>query len=277
VPYLVLGKNARSGPLASITGRAGTTNQAAALVTRDAAYPDPGGSVPRVGFEPTALETEAVQRYLTASAERLRAVRGRTGSNARRVRELVESLDRARLFRDFAKDGFGGREYTPDLAVQIPVGVDALEGGLSGAIMMESGDDWDTHQNNARQSQLFDDAFDGLTQLVGELETRAMLDDTLVVVLSEMGRTPRLNAGLGKDHWPVTSALLIGAGVQGGRAYGASNAELNAESIDFATGRAAAGGKQLQTPNLLAGVLELLGLDPADAFPDVEPFRAFHA
>jgi len=89
--------------------------------------------------------------------------------------------------------------------------------------------------------------------------------------------TPKLNANGGKDHWPVASGLVFGAGVRGGRTYGASDDSLGARTIDLATGEPSEAGRQLQTGNLLAGVLTLAGVDPAPHFPDVEPFRAFIA
>jgi uncharacterized protein (DUF1501 family) len=112
---------------------------------------------------------------------------------------------------------------------------------------------------------------------VDALEREALLDHTLVAVVSEMGRTPRLNGDNGKDHWPVTSALLLGAGVRGGRVLGATSGDLDALSIDLHSGVPSLDGKQLQAPNFVAGVLEALGIDPEPFAPGVEPFRAFMA
>jgi uncharacterized protein (DUF1501 family) len=89
-----------------------------------------------------------------------------------------------------------------------------------------------------------------------------------------MGRTPKLNAGGGKDHWPVTSAMLLGAGVRGGRVIGATDDSLGALSLDLASGAADPKGRQLQTGNLVAGVLEHVGVDPTTHFPEVEPLGA---
>jgi uncharacterized protein (DUF1501 family) len=97
----------------------------------------------------------------------------------------------------------------------------------------------------------------------------------LVVVLSEMGRTPKLNNESGKDHWPVTSALLLGAGVRGGRVIGATGDQLEARSIDLQSGALADAGKQLQASNIVAGVLESVGVSPESYLPGVEPLRAF--
>jgi hypothetical protein len=83
-----------------------------------------------------------------------------------------------------------------------------------------------------------------------------------------------LNADGGKDHWPVASAMLFGGGVRGNRVYGGSDDQLAARSLDLETGDVDDAGVQLQTGNLVAGVLEAVGVDPAPYLPGVEPFRA---
>ena len=273
VPYLVLGNSALSGPLAAYTARAGTTNQIATLLNEGAATQEDMALSGGAAFLPTTNEDAVVTRYLNASAERVRAIKGQRGANGRELEAFVQSLERGGLLRQFAKGGFAGRDYTPDLAVQVDVAVRALERGLCRAVMMETGD-FDTHQNNADQNERHEALFAGLLTLNERLATTGQLDRTLVVVLSEMGRTPKLNSNNGKDHWPVTSTLVYGAGVRGGRVIGQTNDQLDAVSLDLATGAANPSGKQLQTANLLAGILELAGVEPGAYLEGVEPFRA---
>jgi hypothetical protein len=276
VPYLVLGTSARSGPLSSITARAGTTNQMSSLLASPAlAALDP--LLPAAPFTLTEGESSLVGDYVARSAERLNA-RFPAASVARETGAFVRSLERRDLLRRFsqARGGFGGRKYTPDLGVQVEVALSALSGGLCHSVMLESGD-WDTHQNNASQSGKFESLFQSLTALVEGLEQKSLLDDTVVLVLSEMGRTPKLNPSLGKDHWPVTSGLVLGGGLRGGRVLGATDALLGASSIDLTTGAPSASGKQLQTPNLIAGVLGIAGVDAAPYVPGAEPFGALGA
>jgi uncharacterized protein (DUF1501 family) len=72
----------------------------------------------------------------------------------------------------------------------------------------------------------FDQAF---TALIDDLERRGRLETTLVVAAGEFGRTPRLNASGGRDHWPgVWSVVLAGGGVRGGQVVGASDAHASA-------------------------------------------------
>ncbi len=273
VPYLVLGNSALSGPLAAYTARAGTTNQIATLLNEGNATQEDMALTGDPAFLPTSNEDALVTRYLNASAERVRAVKGQRGANGRELEAFVQSLERGGLLRQFAKGGYAGRDYTPDIEVQVDVAVRALERGLCRAVMMETGD-FDTHQNNEDQSPRHESLFAGLLALNERLMAGGQLDRTLVVVLSEMGRTPKLNANRGKDHWPVTSTLVYGAGVRGGRVLGQTNDRLDAISLDLATGAPNPQGKQLQTANLLGGILELVGVEPGAYLEGVEPFRA---
>jgi hypothetical protein len=102
---------------------------------------------------------------------------------------------------------------------------------------------WDMHGNiqGSIRSQVpaFDQAF---AALISDLDQRSLLDETLVCVASEFGRTPKINATAGRDHWPkVFSVVLAGGGVKKGTVYGTSNAtaaepEENALSVqDWAT------------------------------------------
>jgi hypothetical protein len=85
---------------------------------------------------------------------------------------------------------------------------------------------WDTHAFHyagiQNQMPLLDIALSGL---ITDLDRRGLLETTLVVVNSEFGRTPKINAGGGRDHWPrVFSILLAGGGIKRGQVYGASDA-----------------------------------------------------
>ncbi len=84
---------------------------------------------------------------------------------------------------------------------------------------------WDMHNGivNSMRRQLptFDQAF---ATLIRDLDRSGLLDDTLVMVSSEFGRTPKINNNAGRDHWPkVFSVVLAGGGVKKGMVYGSSN------------------------------------------------------
>lgn len=280
LPYLVLGNTAFTGPYAASAGRVGATNQIVALLDPAQAYPVVGG-----GAAPVLADADeaAIRAYTVARAERERAVRGAAGYNARRVEDFVASLERGDDLRA-VRAGFGQRGRNLDLVGQAQLAMDAIAGGIAHAVTLDSRIQWDTHNNNAQQTAHHQGLYGALTAIAGELEARpgktagrTMLDETIVAVLSEMSRTPRLNADAGKDHWPVTSALLFGGGITGGRAYGRSTAQVEAGTVDFATGDPSPSGRVIEARHLAAGLLSACGVDPAGHLPDVEPFDAFVA
>jgi uncharacterized protein (DUF1501 family) len=95
-------------------------------------------------------------------------------------------------------------------------------GDLNGS----AGDHWDTHSNNfARlRNDLLPPLERASVSLLDDLAARGRLDETLVVWLTEFGRTPRLNSGAGRDHFPnCYSVAFAGGGIQGGQVYGRSD------------------------------------------------------
>ena len=85
---------------------------------------------------------------------------------------------------------------------------------------------WDMHDNIANGMNRQLPAFDqGFASLIEDLDQRGLLESTLVCVVSEFGRTPKINNRAGRDHWPkVFSTVLAGGGIKGGMTYGTSNA-----------------------------------------------------
>ncbi len=76
---------------------------------------------------------------------------------------------------------------------------------------MSKCDGWDTHQKNFEnlQGELLPLLDEGLSGLLADLKERGMLDETLVVVMGEFGRTPRVNKDGGRDHWGHSSSVLF--------------------------------------------------------------------
>jgi hypothetical protein len=112
---------------------------------------------------------------------------------------------------------------------------------------------WDHHDNikNAitRQMPNFDQAF---AALIRDLDTRGMLDSTLVMVTTEFGRTPKINGTAGRDHYPkVFSIALAGGGIKKGHVHGSSDATGGEPDED-----------PLTVPDLAHTVYELLGINP---------------
>ena len=85
---------------------------------------------------------------------------------------------------------------------------------------------WDTHSGNFSKlkDSLAPDLDAAFSALVRDLDERNMLDETLVIVTAEFGRTPAINKNAGRDHWPfVYSVAMAGAGLRPGTVYGASD------------------------------------------------------
>ncbi|MBL4687631.1 MAG: DUF1501 domain-containing protein [Nannocystaceae bacterium] len=276
-PYLVLGQTSFSGPYASIATRAGTANQVGTLLDPARAFPPESGDFsPR--FVPDSAEAALIRAHVLARAQREKALRGIVGVNESRYRDFIESLARGDELA--ATADFGGFDYTLDLGVQSQIALDVLEQGISRVVQMEIGG-FDTHDNNAFQAVKQDELFAGLAALIDELAARdgadagsKMLDETVVVVVSEMGRTPLLNDALGKDHWPVTSAMILGGGTSGGRVLGATTDAFLSEPMNLKTGELDDGGGQLGYSNFAAGLLNLVGVDAAEYLPGAEAFDA---
>ncbi len=90
----------------------------------------------------------------------------------------------------------------------------------------QQGQNWDAHFKNFNQhkTHLLPLADQSLSALIEDLDQRGLLDSTLVVAMGEFGRTPKINAEGGRDHWPdCYTVLLAGGGVRGGATYGASD------------------------------------------------------
>lgn len=84
---------------------------------------------------------------------------------------------------------------------------------------------WDHHDNIANNISVQLPPFDqALSSLINDLDSKGLLDSTLVCVATEFGRTPKINPTAGRDHWPrVFSTLMAGGGIKKGVVHGSSN------------------------------------------------------
>jgi uncharacterized protein (DUF1501 family) len=146
-----------------------------------------------------------------------------------------------------------------------------VEAGSRFVTVVDTG--WDTHQQIFRE--LPDSRFPGsgklpsldraYAALLTDLRERGLLDSTLVVLMGEFGRTPKLNALGGRDHWPRAGfACMAGGGVKGGQIIGATDAfgEVPVE-------------RPVSPPDLAFSILKLLGVNPAQELtgPGGRPIR----
>ena len=126
---------------------------------------------------------------------------------------------------------------------------------------------WDTHYDNFKvlKNDLLPHLDMALPLLLTDLDDRGLLDRTLVIVMGEFGRTPRVNQYAGRDHWgPSNCILLAGGGIKHGLAIGKTNAR--GERPD---------GDPTSPEDLAATMHYLLGIDPNEEFytPEGRPVK----
>jgi uncharacterized protein (DUF1501 family) len=110
---------------------------------------------------------------------------------------------------------------------------------------------WDSHGENFDiHAEMVPELDHVMSVLLDDLEERGLLEHTLVVTFSEMGRTPQINTMRGRDHFPRMSATLAGCGIKPGVVYGATNAD----GTDIADAR-------VTVPQFFATIFKALGID----------------
>jgi uncharacterized protein (DUF1501 family) len=114
---------------------------------------------------------------------------------------------------------------------------------------------FDTHENNFAKTRELAAAIDpAFAALVADLAQRDLLDSTVLLCLGEFGRTPKINAKEGRDHWPAAFSCLVGGGgLTPGVLIGATDP----------TGERKEPDNPIQIPDLYATVLRALEVDPA--------------
>jgi hypothetical protein len=160
------------------------------------------------------------------------------------------------------RDRYGRRSFGQSLLLArrlIEAGVPIVQANM-GRVQ-----NWDTHDNAfpKLKNRLLPPLDQGVAALLDDLEATGLLDDTLVMMLGEFGRTPKVSrmpkaATVGRDHWaPCFFGLFAGAGVRGGQVIGKSDK---------------IGGYPITTPyspnDIGATVYHLLGIDPASEVRD---------
>jgi hypothetical protein len=134
-----------------------------------------------------------------------------------------------------------------------------VEAGVT-FVTIQAGGGWDTHGDNFKQlkNNLLPKYDQALTALVSDLYDRGLQQDVLVMTMGEFGRTPRINSGAGRDHWPgAMSIVYAGGGLKMGRVIGTTNS-----TAEHPTSKPATPGCVLST------MYHALGIDYKHAFYD---------
>lgn len=156
---------------------------------------------------------------------------------------------------DDVRDRYGRNLYGASMLIArrlVEVGVPFIS--VHQEIFKHYGHAYDMHSNNFAMLKNFnlpilDQIYPALIQ---DLEERGLLDSTLVIVMGEMGRSPRVNSSAGRDHWPQCGfSLLTGGGVKAGMVYGATDHQA-----------AYPVSNPVHPSELVATIYHLLGIDP---------------
>ena len=134
---------------------------------------------------------------------------------------------------------------------------------------------FDSHANNDRdQMALIPEFLGGIDYTLRRAEEMGIRDKLVVVIQSEMGRTPHYNKGNGKDHWSIGSIMFLGAGIKGNRVLGATDGGQFLLPIDprtMATTDDAAKGLRVRPEHIHQSLREFAGI-AAHPFMEKFPF-----
>ena len=186
--------------------------------------------------------------------------------------DLSDAIDRLEQLRQHRTELATLFDRAPGRADDnLDLAVDLIAGGWARSVLVDSQYYFDTHDNNSDQSGINDNLFGSLGRMLTRMRDLGILDDTLVVVSSEMTRSLQLNRTNGKDHWPLLATLLVGGGTVGGRRLGQTDDRQSPEPVNLVTGALDANGEIPAYNNLYAGILDHLGIDVEAHMPGVVP------
>ncbi len=199
------------------------------------------------------LDLEAETRSATLNSHRQRALALATSGTTRNALDLTREDPRTR--DKYGRHLFGQSVLMARRLVEagvrfVTVHYDACDGY-----------GWDSHVHSDDVTKRLLPTFDqACAALLSDLDDRGLLDETLVLAVGEMGRTPQANPCWGRGHWSTLfPALLAGAGIRGGTTYGNSDKDA-AYPVDH----------PVSPEQLAASVYHLLGIDPGLRLPDAQ-------
>jgi len=147
-----------------------------------------------------------------------------------------------------------------------------LENDLTRSVAVKVFFDWDSHYKNAEKQTQSTSTFVALLDtFLSELKTRknrfgSLADQTVVVIGSELGRFPVLNTNEGKDHWPETSFMLMGPGINtgGGKggSFGTTGPFMEGKKMNKTTGKPDEAGSHVRIDDVGTTLLSLAGFKP---------------
>ncbi len=229
---------------------------------RDISFPD-GVTSNRVDRRKRMLASlDSLQRQADVQAEAFEAL----DENFRAAFNMITAPETKAAFQidqesEGLRDNYGRNRFGQSCLLARRM----IESGVRFVTVTDGG--WDTHQDNFKslKNNRIPPVDQGLPALLTDLEERGLLETTLVVWLTDFGRTPIINSASGRDHWASAGfAIMAGAGIPGGSVLGATDEE---------------GGRPIRdeylTADIAVTIYEKLGI-PSDLIaraPDGRPVR----
>lgn len=201
------------------------------------------------------------------------------GNGKMRANDLLANLERS-MELEGRRFEAGLNDTGSSMLDQALMAVEVMRLGLSRCAMIGIPGGWDTHGGNQQVGEQLDSFFTDLDELMAHLATTPgtaapwMSDEVTIVCCSELGRTPRFNGAMGRDHWPYASFLAVGSGIAGNRVVGHTTDTLVAEGTDFQTGLPSASGEAIGSEHVGTALLELGQVDPERYLPGVPSLKA---
>lgn len=162
-------------------------------------------------------------------------------------------------------------EYLPaqlensNLRRQVQIALAAYRAGICVSVNLSSGG-FDTHGNNDQgQFPALANIWDGMDYLVEQAKAFGIWGNVVIVMGSDFGRTPGYNGGNGKDHWSITSMMLMGKGIPGDTVIGKTTDRHNPYNIDPNTlAPVEGGGLRLKPGHVHRALRRLAGIDQSE-------------
>jgi uncharacterized protein (DUF1501 family) len=256
-----------SGPsyasdLSEYTARVGESAQLAGLLGNDRYRNDEIDIQEDAWLAQLSQVQESKNIHEMALVEKARIAEG----NLQSIQDLESTLDL-----------LSTEESRNDLGKDLSRAVKILSSGTSRCVSMQHKGfrnlGYDSHAANNIQTTNFEQLFSELLIFMNGVEVQHpdLYQRLTVVVLSEMGRYPKMNFRQGKTHWMHTSAILIGSGVRGDNVIGAYDDRCSSSPISLETGEVFAGGTLLKPEHLGATLLHLADVEPTDSLQTISP------
>ncbi|MDC0716042.1 DUF1501 domain-containing protein [Nannocystis bainbridge] len=228
------------------------------------AYPDRANPEDETSLFHSPVAGDLIKKAQEARKERLLAT-----EQLPRVQNAIGNLYASRTGSNELKKL---QQYLPDmldngpnpLRRQIQVALAAFRAGISISVNLDIGG-FDTHGNHddshiPRLAQILD----GLDFLWSESEVQGIGDNFVVLCGSDFGRTPGYNDTNGKDHWAITSLMMMGKGIKGDKVIGASDDRHNAFNWDPKSLKQSESGIHIEPRHVHANLRRLAGIDGHD-------------